>query len=188
MKKTICLLLIILFLPVCSFSESYSPGLGMTIADFIYKYNSAPAPIVSPYRSLKEPEKWFTFLDYSCTSYNPDTDFCVQITLMTKDTTQPNSASSGLDCIEISNVYNGDLVSLIAFAERCASFFTEELFGTSFSKLKITEAITYYYDNMLKRKKQMSYVSLDSDQLYALCFAYADSHYYFQIKPVSDIQ
>ena len=60
MKKLICVLLalLILFPEAAAAEDPYAPGLEMTFAEFIRKYNQVPAPLDSPFKILTEPNKW----------------------------------------------------------------------------------------------------------------------------------
>lgn len=187
MVSTFCVFLILLLIPAVSISENTTLSkLGMTIEEFILKYNSVPATLESPYKSLGEPAFWADFNDYHVASFYPENDSAVALLLMSKDKVNNKSTTAQLDAIEVLSLSKEKWIPLVNVTKRCASIFSEELFGVSTASFAIIETINYYYENNLEKKGYTSYRPLNADETIAISFGYSDG-YYFAITAADDI-
>lgn len=185
MKKLITIILILaLALPAVALAE-YSPGLNMTMSDYMNKYNSIQAALGAPYAALVKPTSWTIWNDYHVAWFNADNDKTITILLMTKDPADAQMLTSGLDKIQIFAKSEKNFVELISITDRCANVFSSELFGVSFSALRITNTIKSYYENNCKEKGLISYQTIDDNNEIALGFFF-DGTYYFDIAPLED--
>lgn len=186
-RKLMSILFVLLFLlPTASVSESsYSPKLGMTIEEYILKYNAVPATLESPYKSLDKPAFWTDFNEYQIAWFYPEKDSTVALLLMSTDKSNTKNVKAGLDAIQVFSLSKDNWIPLVAITKRCASIFAEELFGISTASFGIIEAINYYYENDLEKKGYTSYRPLTTDETLALSFGYADG-YYFLITSMED--
>ena len=186
MKKLLAVLLVIAMLLHAAALADYSPGLGMSMSDFITKYNSVQAALESPYSALSKPSSWTVWNGYHLAWFSADKSNTVTILLMTKDPKDAQLLTSGLDAIQIFIRKGDDFVQLISVTDRCASIFGIELLGSSFSGLRVTQVLKSYFENNCREKGLLSYSTLDDNEEIALCFFY-DSGYYFSILPLEDI-
>ena len=187
MKKLIAIILIIaLFLPVTSLAD-YSPGLKMTMNDFLLKYNAIQAALEAPYKMLAKAESWTTWNEYHIAWFTADKDSKITILLMTKDPSDAQMLTSGLDSVQIFAKTETDLVPLISVTNRCASVFAVQMFGTSFAPQIITNTISFYYENNCKEKQLTAYNSLDENQELALSFFIDGNFPYFDISPLDAV-
>ena len=187
MKRLIVIILVIaLLLPVVSLAE-YSPGLNMTMYEFLLKYNAIQAALEAPYKVIAKAELWTTWNDYHIAWFTADKDNKTTILLMTKDPSDAQMLTSGLDMIQIFSKNDSDYVPLISVTNRCASVFSSEIFGTPLSPLIISNAISYYYENKCKENQLTAYYPLDENAELALGFFY-DGGYYFQISSMDVVK
>ncbi len=179
MKRILSFFLIVMMLvPTVSFCESaYTPVFGMTIVEFIAKYNAVPATLESPYKSLGSPSFWTDYNEYQVAWFYPEKTSSIALLLLSKDKSASKSTKLGLDEIQIVAFTDNQWMPLISITKRCASLFGEDLFGVSTSSFSIIEAITYYYENNCKEKGYSSWRALDAEGKYALTFFYSDAYY-----------
>ena len=108
MKRLIVIILVIaLLLPVVSLAE-YSPGLNMTMYEFLLKYNAIQAALEAPYKVIAKAELWTTWNDYHIAWFTADKDNKTTILLMTKDPSDAQMLTSGLDMIQIFSKNDSD--------------------------------------------------------------------------------
>lgn len=184
MKKLFILLLILaLILPASAPAESsYTPALGMTIPDFIAKYNAIPAPLGSPFLKAEAPYNASKWKGYRVYWYKVDRDGKVVLMLMSRDPHTELVSESGLDLIQIYTENDNDLIPLIGVTNRCATLFATDLFGTSMAPMRVCSAINFYYENNCRSNSQQSIIVLDENQRYCIALFY-DGMYCFQISP-----
>lgn len=191
MKKKVAgllsLLLAVFFLfPSGSLSESsYSPKLGMTMDEFIIKYNAVPTTLDSPFKSLAMPAFWTDFDEYHVAWLYPESSSAVGLLLLSADKDNLKSTKAGLDVVQVFSLSKDSWIPLICVTKRCAGIFSEEVFSLSLDSFSIIEALKYYYENGLEKKGYTSYRSLTSDESVALSFGYSDG-YYFLISSMED--
>lgn len=179
-------LVLLLLIPATTIAESsYTAKLGMTMDEFILKYNAVPATLGSPYKSLEKPAFWTDFNEYKVAWFYPESNTTVAILLLSADKTNTKSTKAGLDGIQIYSLSKDNWISLLCVTKRCAGIFGEELFGVSTTSFGIIEAINYYYENDLEKKGYTSYRALNADETIALSFGYSDG-YYFSITSMDD--
>ncbi len=179
-------LMIFLIVPTISTSESsYTSKLGMTMEDFILKYNAVPTALNSPYKSLSKPIQWSTFNGYNVAWFYPESSSTIALLLLSKDTNNIKNTKAGLDAIQIFSLSKESWIPLLCITKRCASIYGEDIFGISTSSFSIIETINYYYENDLENKGYISYRSLNADETLALTFGYSDG-YYFSITATED--
>ena len=181
MKKLITIALILaMLLPAAALAESYEPLLGMTMDEFILKYNAVSAPLESPYVSLNKPFSWTKWEGFNVAWFYADKTKTVTILLLSKDPTN-SVTTSGLDEIQIFAKSDSAWVPLIGVTNRCASLFSAQLFGTSMSPMYIGDTIAYYYENNCEEKGLTAMHSLDEDNSISIIFFHQDT-YYFKIS------
>ena len=174
------LLVVILLFPSVSLSESsYSSKLGMTMDEFIIKYNAVPTTLDSPYKSLAKPAFWTDFNEYHVAWFYPESSSAVALLLLSADKENVKSTKAGLDAVQVFSLSKDSWIPLICVTKRCTSIFSEEVFTLSLDSFGIIEALTYYYENGLEKKGYTSYRSLNSDETIALSFGYSDGYYFF---------
>ena len=179
MKKLICLLLVLLFLPVFSLADSYSPKLKMTVSEFISKYNSIGAPFDSPLLGLKTPYDFTFWTTYNVYWFASDKESGTTILLLSQDpSAKRNSLDCGLDRIQIFTKGMNHFLSFITVASRCASFFAPNVFSVSMDNYYITELIRLFYENNCMNTGNGYYRQMDVEQDNYLYF-YSDSDYYY---------
>lgn len=184
MKKLLTLFLILaLLLPAAALAD-YTPELGMTISEFIQKYNAVQAPLGAPYMPLLAPFDYSYFKDYTVTWFSPTNDKNVTILLMSKDKDQTNALNAGLDAIQIYTSNSDSFVDLICITARCTDLFAANIFGMSIGELNITRVMRYYYENNLKAMDQISYIQINEEENKYIGFFCAAGDYYFQISPM----
>ena len=180
MKKLITIILILaMALPAAAPADAYKSELGMTMNEFIMKYNSIPSALGSPYVPLKKEYNWSKMDDYNIAWFYPCSDESVKIMLLSKDEKAGKSLSAGLDMIKI-YAYS-DLLGLISVTKRCTGIFTPDFFGMSLAPYYITDIISYYYENGVEKSGYIAYRSIDTEEKYALSF-FKYQGYYFQIS------
>ena len=188
MKKLITIILILaLLIPAAALSESYSPALNMTMNEFIIKYNAVQAALNAPFSLLEKPYMWTQWNGYSVAWFRAEKNNKFTLLLMTKDPSDAQMLTSGLDRIEISITDEKELIPLISVTNRCAGIFSYNLFGTSLSGKRISDLICYYYENNYKEKDYSAYVDLDEDGKIALVLFYSNG-FIFQIYPMEEVK
>ena len=181
------LVLLLLIPTVVTAENSYSAKLGMTMDEFILRYNAVPTTLESPYKSLSKPSLWTEFNDYHVAWFYPESNSNIALLLLSKDKENVKSTKCGLDIIQIVSLSKEDMIPLICITKRCASIYGEDLFGISISSFAVIEAVSYYYENDLEKKGYTSYRSLNADETIALTFGYSDG-YYFSIASIDDVR
>lgn len=185
MKKLLALILIIALAMPAAAGASASPALGMTLREFVTSYNSVQAPIGAPYVPLKEPYQWTDFNGYKVAFFYPTASTDILLLLMTKET---ESMDSSLDAVQIFSSKTEQLIAQISITARCVDLFSDDLFGNSLSYIPVTNCIRYYYESNAEKQGMSTYVSIDSDQKYALTLMRDSYGYTFQISTVEDVQ
>lgn len=182
MKKLLALLLVILLLPSVCLAE----GLGLTIGEYLDKYNAIQAPLESPYRALKKPDSIYFDGEYYHASFLPVADPDIRVTLLSNEyMTEELMRSCRLDCILIFSQDPTDLTALIAIASRCAEQFGSNVLGTNTATMYIGNLIRYYYENNISGD-DMSIVTLNEDTGIALMYGNVMQSYAFQIVKMED--
>ena len=178
-------MILTLALPVIALAD-YSPKLGMTMEEFLIKYNSVAAPLGSPYVKLTDPVRWTVFSGYNVAWFNPAKDSSVIILLLSSDPAGKNNLSCGLDVIQICTISSKDFIDLISITARCAEPFSDDLFGTPIGDMRISQLIKYYYDNGYKGSSSGAYWSINDENKTVLKIFEPDGWYYFQISAQED--
>ncbi|MBO7709347.1 MAG: hypothetical protein J6S83_02695 [Lachnospiraceae bacterium] len=187
MKKLITIILILaLALPALALAD-YSSALDMTMEDFINKYNAVQAPLGSPYTALDKPNAWTKWEGYFVAWFTADKNEEAKILLYSKDPNCKQMLTAGLDEIHI---YAGktDFVPMISVANRCASVFAADIFGSSIAPFKVTSVISYYYENNAKEKRLIAYNTLDAEEKVSIAFQADGDLYLFKILNREAIQ
>ena len=182
MKRLFCsfLALVLLLAPVLSFTDSaYQPNLNMTVSDFAYKYNAVSTSLNSPLVPMLFDFDWHSSENGSYVSFTPDPSSSVSIRLFSDDPVSAMTSSAGLDRIQIWMNDEATFLCFVSVAIRCASVFSEDLFGTSIAPQAVASLLSYSYDN--KTSGSVS-KSLDAMQKYKLTFFHSMSFYCFQIS------
>lgn len=183
MKKLVLFALVLaLLLPEAACASS---GLGMTLGKFIAAYNNIEAPIGAPYAPLEKPFLWSEFNEYKIACFYPTMTTDIMLILMTKGTA---SLDSGLDAVQLYTQKTEQMFGLISVTARCVDIFTDNLFGNSLSSIPVTNVIRYFYESNAEKKGMNSYVTIDSEQKYALTLIRDSSWYTFQISTVEAVQ
>lgn len=184
MKKLIAVLLVLtLIFPAAAFASDYTPALGMTMKEFVQKYNAVQAPLGAPYNQLNEffADDWTYYNGYKCAWVYPEKSRKVALIMLTKDTSEGRLLTCGLDMIQLYIAPNEDIVPLISLAIRCASIFSEDFLTVSTASFCVADVIKYYYESNAKEKNYSAYRQLNVEKSYILSFCYSDG-YYFQIS------
>lgn len=184
MKKCLCIFLILfLLLPSASWaSEPYTPALGMTMDDFIMKYNALGAPFGSSLTGLTSPMFWTIQDGMNVAWFKTDNNTSTCIRLYTADPTFfIHSTAHGLDRIQIFINKPDDFLALISVGTRCVSLFAFDMFGTSMDSYFVGSILKHYYDNGPLSTDRFSYQQINSDQDYYLNFLY-DGTYILEIS------
>ena len=164
MKKLIILFLILaLAVPAAALAD-YSPFLGMTMSEYLAKYNSVPVSLSSPHIKLTSPYTWTDYENYKVAWFSPARDSSVIILLLSKDPDHIRTLDSGLDAIQICTDNNNDLIDLISITARTIEPFTVNLLGVSLGDIRVTQLIRYYYENGCKGTEQSAYQAIDEDE------------------------
>ena len=185
MKKLIAILLVLaLVLPACAVAEKniakkkYTPALGMTMVEFISKYNAVKAPIGSSYLVLDKPYLWTDGDEYSFAWFKTESKSSVVLFLVTTDPNHKRSLDAGLDMIQIYDATGKDFLALISISDRCSELFALQWLGTSFGGLAITTIIRGYYENGQMENGGGWQCFLDEENKYAIQFFYQDGYYF----------
>jgi hypothetical protein len=187
MKKLIAIILILaLLLPAVSLAD-YSPMLGMTMEEYIAKYNAVSAPLGSPYKKLDRPYQWTTGDDVHAAWFKP-ADSSVVILLMSKDPQPIRLTGCGLDAIYLFTEDSKDLIDLISIAGRCAEPLSSNLFGLSLGEMRTGQLLRYYYENGYKNTNGYAYWAIDDTEKIVMAFSMSSGRYSFQICTVEALQ
>ena len=189
MKKTVSILITILLitsLATASAVSTYSPELGMSMSDFVQKYNAIGSALNSSLIALNIPIQWLDIEGNSVTYFMADKNSGTKIFLVSADPDNKNNLSAGLDQIQIHIESASDFPALITIADKCASLFADNIFGTSLSSFAITYVISYYYENVKDGSGYTAYRMLDTEEKYLIQFWKEQSGYYFAITPNTD--
>ena len=184
MKKLVTIILIVsLIIPAAASANMYEAALGMSMSDFLQKYNSIQAPLGSPYVQLSTSiaENWTNYNGYWWAWCYPENTRKIALLLGTKDPECKKNLSSGLDMIQIYCTSPEDLIPLMGIAMRCSTPFSTDLLGTSMASFYVAETIKYYYENNFKAKDMISYMPIVVDGDIVLALFYSNG-YYFQIS------
>ena len=189
MKRFLCFLLILVFLPVFSFAEkAYSPALKMKISDFIMKYNNSGSPLGSPLIALSKPYQTTQFNQYCVYWFKPDSKSGVFFLLLSSD---PNADSInldvGLDQVQIYLDNEKNFFPFVAVTTKCASVFALDLLGVSSASLYVGSLITDYYENNTKDLGMSLYRTLNVDDNILILIQFSDPYYFFTILSGDDI-
>ena len=187
MKKLIIITMIMVLLPMIALAD-YSSKLGMTMNEYITKYNSISAPLDSPYQKLSSPYMWTPFNGYKVAWFKPAKQSSVVLLLLSKDPAGKNDLSCGLDMIQICADNSKDFIDLIGITGRSGEPVSDNLFGTSISDMRVSQLLRYYYENGYKGTGKIAYWSINDDYSIVLAFFEADGWYTFQISSVEDMQ
>ena len=195
MKKLTCILLCITIMLATTFSfalaekekKPYTPALGLTMDQFISKYNAIGSSLTSPLIALDKPYYWSTFGDYNIAWYKADSKASTSILLYTKDTDNKKSTKSGIDMIQIYIEKESDFLSLITVAQKCAEIFAQDLFGNSMAPYYVGSVIEYYYENCYGTDMTAIY-GIDADNTNVLQFYKTGNEYFFAIAPYEDVK
>lgn len=181
-------LLLFLLVPVFSLSESsYAPKLGMTMEEYILKYNAVPAPLGAPYKSLDQPAFWTNYEEYQVAWFYPEGASKVALLLMSTDTAYEKSTKLGLDIVQVFAMSPEGWIPLLSITNRCTGIFVEDPLGLSTASILILDIVNYYYENTGENTDYIAYRALDVDETLALTFGYADG-YYFMITSMDDVR
>ena len=188
MKKLFTMLLILaLILPAAAPAESsYNPALGMTIPEFLTKYNAVPAPLASPFILVDKPYNASKWNGYRVYWYKFDQDHKIIVTLLSMDPSTELPEESGLDMIKIFTKGDSDMVPIFSTAVRIATLFSIDILGTSMAPLRVATVVSSYYENNCRARGIYSYASLDENQKYAVSFDHSD-YYVFQISSAEEL-
>ena len=182
MKRLVALLLILAVLVPAAGSAAYTPALGMTMQEFVDKYNAVQAPLGAPYVPLAKPVKWTTYEGSPVACFYPLKDFSVLLLLLSNDPLGARTTDMGLDNVQIYINEEKYFVPFISISERCANVFSSDMFGLDAATYAVGSTIRFYYENNLEERGLTAYNVLDGDQKYALYFFRSDG-YYFSINP-----
>lgn len=181
MKKFFCLLLVLMLFPVLALGDSYTPKLGMTMEQFINKYNSLGAPFNSSLMALQKPLIWTDYKNSKVGWCSPDKKTVTSILLVSADPKAfQKDVTAGLDEIQIYVLGSEGILSLISVATRCASIFAPDLLGTSLAPMCITNVMKEYYENGISGN-DLYYGQLNSETGLYLQFFVLNGDYYFKI-------
>lgn len=187
MKKLITVtMILVLLLPAAALAD-YSPALGMTMREYIDKYNAITAPLDSPYMKLSTPYSWTQFNQYQVAWFHPTKASSVIILLLSEDPNNTKNLDCGLDIVQICTENDKDMLDLICVTARGSEPFAGNLFGTSLGDLRITQLLRYYFENGYKGTDGIAYYTLDEDYKNAIEFFMTSGWYYFEICSMEDI-
>lgn len=184
------LLILALLLPAAALADDYSPDLGMTMDDYIIKYNAVQAALGAPYVPMETPYLWSSWEGFRLAWFHADNERKVTILLLSKDPANNRSTKAGLDEIQIFTKSESDFIPLTSVAIRCSTIFAAELFGTSVAPMRIGSIIEYYYENNCLKKGMSAYNTLDEDGKTAVALFHdsTSGYYYFQISSLEAVQ
>lgn len=182
-KLVIVFLIFTLIMPAVVSAADYTPALGMTMQEFVQKYNAVQAPLGAPYIQLNEyfADDWSYSNGYRCAWVYPETTKKAALIMMTKDPNNGMIFTSGLDMIQLYIAPNEDFIPLISLAIRCASIFSEDILTISTASFCVADVIKYYYESNAKEKNYSAYKQLNAGSPYIISFCYSNG-YYFQIS------
>lgn len=190
MKRAFCFCLVLVLLPVLSFSESgYTPKLNINISDFITKYNSIGAPFDSPLIGLSKAKQWTTWDKYQVAWFSADRNpGGATILFVSEDPVSLfRSLNCGIDRIQIYIDGTDDFLSLITVSSRCLSLFAPNIFGLETCYYFITEIMRGFYENNSLETGNSYYRQLEQDGDVFVRFFRTDNQYYFEICSGADI-
>ena len=179
MKRFLALLILIVFLPVSGLA--YSPGLGMSVQEFMDKYNAIPASLGSLYLPLSQPDEWVKSDGYQVAWFHAAQNSDVRIMLMSQDDEAGQSLQTGLDAVRIYNFRPLDFVSFISTAIRCTSLFALDVANTSTAYYHVAETIKYYYENV-NDLFSSAVTTIYADAPVQLVFKQIGNESYFEIR------
>ena len=183
MKKFLALLILIALLVPASGLAEYSPELGMTMNEFVQKYNSQGSSLESPLLALKNPYNWSESDTAQIAYYNVANDSDVYISLFTNDKSKTKDLASGLDYILITCPSLKDFLSFVTVSTKCIDVFSQELFtGYPMGPYFLTAAMKYYYENRGDSEDFSSFQSINSESGTAIEFAVYDGNYCLLIE------
>lgn len=193
MKKLACILLCIAVMLTTAYSfasaekSTYSPALGLTMEQFISKYNAIGSSLTSPLIALDKPYYWSTYGDYNIAWYKADSKASTSILLYTKDTNNKKSTKSGLDMVQIYIEKETDFLSLITVTLKCTEIFAQDLFGNSMAPYYLSSVIKYYYENCLNTDLTAIH-TIDADNTNMIQFYKSGNEYFFVIAPYEGME
>ena len=187
MKKLATTFLALLLIFSYASAEEYSPKLGMTMADFIQKFNALPAQLEAPYVALTEPSFWAA-IGRNAAWFQPDSSANTYIVLISDEPGRRHSLDVGLDKIQIYVKNSKQFVSLFCVAYRCAQLFASDVLGTSMAPFSLMNAVSYYHESNAKSKNLVAYSPLIVDDVsLVLSFYDGADGFYFQISKSDDL-
>ena len=188
MKKLITVVLILAMLIPAVALADYSPKLGMTLDDFVNKYNSVSAPLGSPYTKLDKPIAWTKFNDYDVAWFSPVSNSSVTILLLSKEENPLHVMTGGLDSVQVFIKGDEDFIDLISVTARCSELFSQNILGISVGEMRIVQLIRYYYESNFKGTEGFAYYSINEDNTISLQFFKYSGLYYFCIGATEDME
>lgn len=189
MKRFLCLLLVLVFVPLVSFSDSvYSSKLNMTMQDFVEKYNMIGASLDSPLKALENPYRWTKYNKYNVAWFQCDKKSNVILLLESSDpASDHHSLSCGLDCVQIAVFGTENFLSHVAVASRAFSLFAPNILGLDSSYYLVGNLMKEYYDNNCFEKNMSYQRQVEADGSIVVRFYNDSGYYYFDIVSISDL-
>lgn len=191
MKRILVMSLILVLLAGCvsvkaDAETGYVPALGMTINEFVNKYNMIQTPLGAPYKKLPVNASMKTRGDYFCAVYSPVNKSGMEILAVTLEENK-KTADAGADAILLLCYKDSDILSFISTAKRITSMFSVEVFDINYSGLYIGELIADYYEYGAKENDQYYYIQLGGDSKYCAALYYYNGTYIFALTTLDRI-
>lgn len=180
MKKAIVIMLSVLIIFSASIAEEYQPQLGLSMNDFIIKYNAIGSALGSPLVALKTQKQWTVFNDYNVAWFAPDSKKPIILVMMSKDPAG-KTLNAGLDRIQITMTSPSDFLSFLTVSDRCAQLFAQDILSVSTSQFCLYGTMEYYYESNSEGTDQYAYWQINQDPVRFCRFFMDNGQYVFDI-------
>ena len=191
MKKLLACLLIVVSLTGCipvmaSDNADYTPALGMTINEFVNKYNLIQSPLGAPYKRLPINANIVSRGIYTCAAFTPADKSGIEMLAVTLEE-NAKTADAGADAVFLFCYKDSDWLSFIATAKRITSLFSMEMFGVNYAGLYVGMLTADFYETSAKEDDSFYYVQLGADSNYCAALYYYNGTYAFVLTTLDEL-
>lgn len=182
MKRFLVLLILIALLVPASGLAEYSPDLGMTINEFIQKYNAQGSSLSSPLIALKTPYNWAKVDGANVAYFTVANGIDVYIGLFSYDPDKTRDLSGGLDYLFVGCQNPKDFLAFVTAGVKCTDVFAEDFYtGYSMAPHYVSSVMKYYYENQSSDENYVALQPIDSVSNRNLMFTSVNGGYMFGI-------
>ena len=182
MKRFLVLLILIALLVPASGLAEYSPDLGMTMNEFIQKYNAHGSSLSSPLIALKIPSYWDKVDGANVAFFTVTNGTDVYIGLSSYDPGKTRDLSGGLDYLLVGCQNPKEFLAFVTVGIKCTEVFAEDFYtGYSMAPYYVSSVMKYYYENRSSDENYVAFQPIDSVSNRNLIFTSANGNYMFGI-------